>query len=210
MLEAFRTIRRAGRTFFEELYLLFVLNLLTALALFLIVPFPPAVAGLWAVARRIAEGRTVHVRDWWDGLRRYFWPAWGLALLNLVVFRLTLHNIRFYGPEGNFPLTEPPWLSAAFQGVLAAVLAFWAAWQLYVLPLMVEEERPRLLRVMWQSLLLLAEHPAYSLTIMLVIALLVGLSTVVFGLGFFVTPAAVAVLTVVATRQLLGRDDPEP
>jgi hypothetical protein len=42
-----------------------------------------------------------------------------------------------------------------------------------------------------------------------VIGLLVVVSTVAFGVGFFVTPGAVALLAVVATRQLLGREDPK-
>ncbi|HEC34699.1 MAG TPA: hypothetical protein ENI37_08325, partial [Chloroflexi bacterium] len=61
MIEALRIIRLVGRAFFGELFLLFLLSILIALTAPLILPFPPAVAGLWVVARRIAEGRTVRV-----------------------------------------------------------------------------------------------------------------------------------------------------
>ncbi|MGD1993537.1 MAG: hypothetical protein PVI59_10110 [Anaerolineae bacterium] len=210
MAEALRTIRRAGRLFLGDLYLFFLVNLLTALSFFLVIPFPPALAGLCLVARRAAEGKFVRVRDWWEGLTRYFWRAWALALINLAFLGLTIYNIRFYGPAGRFPVSEPAWLPAALQGALAALLAFWLAWQLYVLPLMVEEEHPRVLRLLGQALLLLVGHPFYSVTLLVVIALLLVISTIAFGVGFFVTPAAVALLVVVATRQLLGREDPEP
>ncbi len=75
MIEAVRVIRRAGRAFFGDLYTLFVMSILTILSLALILPFPPVVVGLWTVARRIAEGRVVHVRDGWEGFGRYFFPG---------------------------------------------------------------------------------------------------------------------------------------
>jgi hypothetical protein len=204
MTEAVRVIRRASRAFYEELYLLFFLNILTALTLFLLIPFPPALVGLWAVARRVAEGRIIRFGDWWAGVRRYFWPAWRLALLNLVIVGVTLYNIRFYGPGGTF--TVSPGLSAALQGTLGAALAFWLACQLYVLPLMVQEERPAVSRLLLQSVSLLVENAVFSLTLLVLISVLVALSTVVYGLGFFVTPAAIAVLTMVAARHLQGMD----
>ena len=97
MIEAVRIIRLAGRAFFDELYNLFVLSVLTTLTLVFIIPFPPAVVALWAVARRIAEGRIVGLRDWWEALKRYFLPAWGLALINIAVISLTVYNLGFYG-----------------------------------------------------------------------------------------------------------------
>ena len=210
MTEAFRTIRRAGRLFSGDLYLFFLVNLLTTLSVFLVIPFPPALAGLCLVGRRAAEGKFVRVRDWWEGVTRYFWRAWAVGLINLAFLGLTIYNISFYGPAGRFPISDPPWLPAALQGALAALLAFWLAWQLYVFPLMVEEERPRILRLMGRALLLLVGHPFYTLTLLVVIAVLVVVSTIAFGVGFFVTPGAVALLLVVATRHLLGREDPEP
>jgi uncharacterized membrane protein YesL len=210
MGDAFRTIRRAGRLFMGDLYLFFLVNLLTTLSLFLVIPFPPALAGLCLVARRATEGKFVRVRDWWEGVTRYFWRAWAVGLINLAFLGLTIYNIGFYGPAGRFPISQPAWLSPALQGALAAMLAFWLVWQLYVFPLMVEEERPRILRLMGRALLLLVGHPVYSVTLFVVIVLLVVVSTVAFGVGFFVTPGAVALLGVVATRHLLGREDPEP
>jgi uncharacterized membrane protein YesL len=209
MTQAFRTIRRAGRLFLGDLYLFFLVNLLTTLCLFLVIPLPPALAGLCLVARRVSEGKFVRVRDWWEGFTRYFWRAWGVGLINLAFLGLTIYNISFYGPGGRFPISDPAWLSAALQGALAALLVFWLAWQLYVFPLMVEEERPRILKILGRALLLLVGQPFYSVTLLVVIGLLVVVSTVAFGVGFFVTPGAVALLAVVATRQLLGREDPK-
>jgi uncharacterized membrane protein YesL len=210
MIKAFRTIRRAGRVFFEDLYSLFILSVLTTFAFFLIIPFPPALMALWATARRAAEGRIIRVGDWWAALKRRFWSAWGFALINLLALLLMIYNIRFYGPSGNFPISEPGWLSPAFQGTLAALLVFWLLGQIYVLPLMLEQDRPRVLRAIWRSFSLVVDNLVYSLILFLVIAVLLALSTVALGLGFFVAPAAIAVLTVVATRELLGKDDPEP
>jgi len=208
MIEALRVVRRAGRALFEEAATLFLLNILVTLALFLVIPFPPALAGLWSVARRIAEGRIVRLHDGWDGFIRYFWPAWGLTLINLVVVALIAYNFWFYSPVG--PLTLSPSLHAALQGVWVALLALWGAWQMYVFPLVLEQERPHLLRAMGQALRLLVEHPAYSLVFLVIIALLVVFSVLLQGLGVFFTPAVVALLTVFATRRLLGREDSEP
>jgi hypothetical protein len=210
MLEAFRTLRRAARLFWGDLSLFFLLNLLTTLSLFLVVPFPPAIAGLCYVARRAAEGRFVRFGDWVEGLRRYFWKAWGVALINLLVVALTVYNIGFYGPGGNFPWSGPAWVPAAIQGTLVAFLAFWAGWQMFLFPLMVEEEQPRLLGLMGRSLLIMVRHPVFSVTVLLLIALLTVVSTVAFGVGFFVTPGAVAALTVVAARHLTGKDVAAP
>ncbi|MGC9083777.1 MAG: DUF624 domain-containing protein [Anaerolineae bacterium] len=208
MAEALRVIRRAGRALFEEAATLFLLNILVTLALFIVVPFPPALAGLWSVARRIAEGRIVHLREGWDGFVRYFWPAWGLTLVNLAVVALIAYNFWFYSPAGPFALSSS--LHAALQGVWVALLALWGAWQMYVFPIVLEQERPHLLRAMGQALRLLVEHPAYSLVFLVVIALLAVFSVLLQGLGFFFTPAVVALLTVFATRHLLGRENPEP
>ena len=210
MIKAFRTIRRAGRLFFEELYLLFVFSVLATFAFFLVIPFPPALLALWTAAHRAAEGRIIRSEDWWASFKRYFWPAWRFALVNLLALSLMIYNIRFYGPAGNFPLSEPGWLSPAFQGTLAALLIFWLLGQIYVLPLILEQERPHVLRAIWRSFSLVVENLTYSLLLFFVITVFIVLSTIALGLGFFVAPAAIAVLTVVATRELLGKDDPEP
>lgn len=200
MIPAFHVIRAVGRAFFEEMFILVLLSILSMLTLPLVVPFPPALAGLCVIAQRIAEGRTVSVRHWWEGLRHYFLPAWGLALINLAVYGLMLYYLRFYGA---LPFDIPNWLRAGLQGFWVAALAFWSAWQIYVFPLVLEQKRPHLLRAFRQALVLLVEHPLYTVVFLVLIILLLIISTLVVGLVFFVTPGVVALLIVFATRRLL-------
>lgn len=210
MIEALRIIRLVGRAFFGELFLLFLLSILIALTAPLILPFPPAVAGLWVVARRIAEGRTVRVRDWWEGFLRYFFPAWGLAFINLVVVGLTTYNLHFYSLEGGLPFQAPAWLRGALQGFWVAALLIWAGWQLYTLPVLVEQERPHLLQALRRALSLVVAHPACTVSLLLAVVVLSGASLLALGLGLFVAPGMLAVLTVFITRCLIGKEIVEP
>lgn len=207
MIEAVRVIRRAGRAFLGELYVLFVLSILTVLCLPLLVPFPPALAGLWSVARRIAEGRVVRVQDGWEGFKRYFFPAWGLALVNIAAYSLMFYNMVFYA---NLPFPVPDWMPPALQAFWTAALIVWSGWQLFALAVLVEQERPHVLQALGQALALMGKDAVFTLTLLTVESLLIALGMAVLGLGIFVLPGALAILTVYAVRHLWGKETVEP
>jgi len=84
MKHVFRVFWEALREFWDELFLLMLMNVVTVLLVIPVVTFPPALAGLWGAANLVAKGRAIHWSDYFEGFRRYLWKAWGLALLNIL------------------------------------------------------------------------------------------------------------------------------
>ena len=65
---------------------------------------PAAMVGLWSAANRAADGLVVKWSDYFAGSRRYFWKAWSLTLVDIIVLAILASNIWFYAPNNN-PIT---------------------------------------------------------------------------------------------------------
>jgi len=130
-MRVFRIFWEALRDFWDELFLLALMNVVTALLAIPVVTFPPALAGLWNTANLVAQGKAIGWSDYFEGFRHYFWKAWGLALLNVLVTIIALTNIRFYTPGyAPFELSSALslwmrafWMAVAFVANLADVPA---------------------------------------------------------------------------------------
>src|SRR6476469_7951988 len=61
------------------------LNLLWLVLVVTVVAGPPATAAMLGVARDAAIGEGAEPRNFFIYLRRYFWRAWGLGLVTLLV-----------------------------------------------------------------------------------------------------------------------------
>lgn len=88
---------------------------------------PPATFGLYAVARRLANGENVGLTGLIEGARENFGKSWLWAALNLFVFGGLYINFFFYGS-----LTQA-WAPYVQIFVLALAL-YWLAIQFYALP----------------------------------------------------------------------------
>ncbi|MBC8445875.1 MAG: DUF624 domain-containing protein [Chloroflexi bacterium] len=208
MKNVFRVFWEALKDLWDELFLLILMNIVTVLLVIPVVTLPPALAGLWNVANRVAQGKVIGWSDYFAGFRRYFWKAWGLALLNILVLIIVSTNLWFYVP-GNTPFDLHPTLSLLLRPAWAAVAFLWLAAQMYPLALLLEQEDQRL-RVAWRNTaVIFIANPGFTLALAVLLLIVIVISTLLPMMWFLVTPALFAVVCSKAVRHLLVPHRPE-
>ena len=198
MTNVFRVFWEAVQDWWYDLFLLMLMNIVTILLLFPIVTFPPALAGLWNAGNIVAHGKAVGWADYFQGFRRYFLKAWGLALLNILMIAIVFTNVRFYTPEiAPFEINET--LSTWVRGFFVAMGFLWLIIQLYPMAALLEQEDQRLRVAFRNSVVLLILNPGFTLVLALLLLLVAAVST------FFVVPwvVALALFAVVCNKAVL-------
>lgn len=175
--------------------------LVTVLLLIPLVAFPPALAGLWNAANVAAKGRVASWADYVEGLRRYFWKAWGLALLNVLVALIVSTNVRFYTP-GVTPFEISPTLSTWIGGAFVALACLWLIFQMYPMAMLLEQEDQRLRVALRNSAVLFIANLGFTIVLALVLLLVAVISTLLPVL-WIVAPAVFAVVCNKAVLHLL-------
>ena len=167
---------------------LVVTNLLWALFTVLIVTIPPAFAGLYYATNQIAHEKKVTWRTFFIGFRTYFWPSWRWFLANALFVGVLIFNILYSGA-----------LFAGTMEVLRALylplLFAWLLLQLYSFPLLLEQEEPRLLLSLRNSLLLWIAHLPFNLMLTAFVVLLVVISIYLWPSWILITAAFIAYVT---------------
>lgn len=202
MRQVFRVVWEALKDFWEELFLLALMNIVTVLLLVPVVTFPPALAGLWSVANLVVKGSSVHWSDYFAGFRRYFLKAWGLALLNILVVVILVTNIRFYAP-GIAPFDISPNVSMWIQAVFVGTAVLWFVLQLYPMALVLEQDDQRLRLALRNAAVLLIANPGFTLLLLLFLLLVAVISTLLPPLWFLITLSLFAVVCNKAVLHLL-------
>lgn len=198
----FRVFWEALRDFWEEIFMLALMNILTVVLVVPVVTFPPALAGLWSVANLVVQGNSITWRDYFEAFRRYFWKAWGLALLNLVVITTLVINIWFYAPD-NAPFEISANLSLVIRTFWGFATALWVILQLYPLALLLEQEDQRLRVALRNAAVLLFANPGFSLVLVVLLAITGIISALIPLLWALITVAFLAVVCNKAVRHLL-------
>lgn len=159
--------------------------LLPALLITLI-GIPPANAALFAAGRSYADGYNIGPRDFLAGFRRYFWRAWQLAAVDVLMGGLLLANIWFYGVHaaGGLKLVALVWLYA---------LLFWLLVQPYLFGLLVYQRDKRLGTTLRNAALLAGANLGYSLGL-LVVALIFLVLSVGLGLPMLILSGTVGAI----------------
>jgi len=191
---ALRALWMACRDYYEELFRLVGANLLWLLLAITLVTLPPATAGMFYLTNHIAHDRPVELRMFFVGLRQYWLKSWLLALINLFVLAVLLANVRSYGQ-----LLEPRW-AAIVQGLFLGLTALWCLIQLYVFPMLLEQEEPKLLLALRNAALLTLATPFTSLALG-VLLVIVALISAVLALPFAV--ALMAIVALAANQAVL-------
>jgi uncharacterized membrane protein YesL len=202
MKHVFRVFWEALKEFWDELFLLMLMNVVTVLLVIPVVTFPPALAGLWSAANLVAKGRAIHWSDYFEGFRRYFWKAWGLALLNILVAVILFTNIRFYTPA-NVPFDISPSVSLWIQALFVGVALLWVIVQMYPLALLFEQEDQRLRVALRNAAVLLITNLGFTIVLLLLLLIVAAISTAIPLLWFMVTLALFAVVCNRAVLHLL-------
>lgn len=202
MRDVFRVFWEAIKDWWDELFLLLLMNIVTALLLIPVVTFPPALAGLWNAGNRVAQGRAIGWADYFEGFRRYFLKAWGLALLNILVAVIVSTNIRFYSPDvAPFEIsdTASTWIS----GFFVATGFLWLVVQIYSMAMLLEQEDQRLRVALRNSAVLFIVNPGFTIVLTLLLFLIVVISTIFAIPWLFITLAFFAVVCNKAVLHLL-------
>lgn len=176
------------------------MNILTLIGQLTIVLGPPSMAALHAMCQRAADGYAIKVEEYFGALRRYFGRSWLYAAPSILVNVLIVANIWFYA---DFEQEWAAWVQAAWL----AGLLFWNAVQFYVFPYMIVQDDKRWLVALRNSALTAGANPLFTLILLVLSSVLVGLSIgagpLFFFFGFIVVvmPANTAVLDRVADFQ---------
>jgi uncharacterized membrane protein YesL len=202
MKNVFRVFWEALKDFWDELLLLVLMNVVTVLLVIPVVTLPPALAGLWNVANRVAQGKVISWSDYFAGFRLYFWKAWGLALLNILMFIIVSANLWFYVP-GNTPFDLHPTLSLLMRSAWLAVAFLWLTAQMYPLALLLEQDDQRLRTILRNTAVIFIANPGFTLVLVVLLLIVVVISTLLPMMWLLVTPALFAVVCNKAVRHLL-------
>ena len=202
MKNVFRVLWEALKDLWDELFLLLLMNIVTVLLLFPVVTFPPALAGLWNAGNLAAKGKSISWRDYFEGFRRYFLKAWGLALLNVLVVAIAFTNVRFYTP-GVAPFEISDTLSTWIGGFFTAVAFLWLVLQLYPMAALLEQEDQRLRVALRNSAVLFITNPGFTIVLALLLLLVAVISTLLTIPWILVTLAIFAVVCNKAVLHLL-------
>lgn len=191
-------IGQALSDYYQHLYQLFPMGMVTLLACAIILPGPPALAGLWETARRAARAEPVTWAAYWEGCTVYALKAWGVVGLGGLGAALVAVNVWFYTtPVSPVPPQIGVWIARVWGFI--ALLGLGALF--YVGAFLVALEQPRIEIAFRSSLYLTLLHPLPTLIWLLVTGALLAVSfyaPILFG----ITPALIALLSAQGLRAL--------
>ncbi|MBA2596768.1 MAG: DUF624 domain-containing protein [Chloroflexia bacterium] len=186
----------------RRLGLLVLANVLWLLVSLLVVTWPAATAGLFALVQRVVAEELddapweSQIGDFWDGFRAHWQRASLLTAIDLAGLGVIVVALVFYGRSAAEPLR---WLA----GPIALFGLVWLASQLYVFPLLLERNASRPWEIMREALLMTLGYPLSSLSLLLTSLIIAIPAIVLAGPVLFVLFSGMAVVQTVALRQLL-------
>ncbi len=190
-LRALRVVALSIRDFYEEMFLFVPLNLVWWVAAVLLLPLPPVAAGLYYISHRIVHEQRVGADFFKEAARDFLWPSVRLALLDLAILSIIVVNLFFYSQFTNWiQLITILWIYG---------LILWLGLQLYLFPLLFEQQEPKALTAVRNAIILVLTRPLYTL-IILVLALI--LTAVSFVLPVLLVLAWPGVMTLIGARAL--------
>jgi uncharacterized membrane protein YesL len=169
ILAALRIIPQALGNWWYGWTNLAAINVAWILCCITVVLAPPATFGLFHAGNEAAHQRNVGMADFMHGLRLYFRQSWLWGILNAIAVFLVWTNIRFYGQF------RESWAGVLLLVTLALALV-WVAVQFYALPYLMEQEGKSLRTALRNGLFTVLASPLYTLVLLAVAALIVGLS----------------------------------
>jgi uncharacterized membrane protein YesL len=156
----------------------------------MLMPFlpSPALVGLYALTRQLANNEGVSWTLFWSSIRQYFRRALAIFVVSTAVTLLLRVAVGFYVSDTN------PVLNLIGYALLY-LLIFWLILQLYVIPLLLEQERWNLVRLYRNAFVVMAVKPVLSLILFIISFIIVVLGMLTFiGMPIIAMPM-IAVLS---------------
>ena len=136
-----------------------------------LIPAPPVTAAMYYVASHIARGKRIEFNYFWQGFKSYFGLSWKVAGVLLAIGAVLAIDVIFY-------LNSKNTIFAIIGFIGIWVLAFWAAIQIYLFPLMIFQEDKSLKIIFKNASLLTLAYPFFALAVLVLIVLATALSGV--------------------------------
>lgn len=178
---------------------------LLPLGVLLIVGPNPVAAGLHLYANQLAHDERVEFSMFWQGLRRYWKKSALLCLISVFATFVIVGNIGFYLTRGSQVLT-------VIGLIFVYLLYFWISVQLYVQPLLIEQDDKSLKTIYRNAAVLAAGSPFVTFILLVVIALFVALGFVLPIIASLLLGSLVVVIanraTVTILEQFRGKRNP--
>ena len=167
-------------------------GLTIAAAAISLIPLPPITGALYSVAIHIAREKRIEFGYFWEGFKTHFWQSWKVGLIALLGLGILVIDVFFYLGSDNM-------VFKVVGVVVLWALLFWALIQVYLMPLSLIQEDPRLRTMLRNAGLLTLAFPLYGVTLLVITALVTALSIVLVVLLVTVWIPFVAILFCRAT-----------
>jgi uncharacterized membrane protein YesL len=174
MIRALRILRKSLSDWYYELFLLLAANAVWIVLSILVIPWGPATAGLFHLSNEVAKGEPVTFGLFWIGLRRYLGLSFKLFLLIIFITVLIFANMVFY-------LNLHSTVGQVIGIVWIYVLILWGLVLNFPFAMMVQMEKPTLMRIVRNSVLMVLDNVAFTVSMSLLTLLTLF---VCFLLGF--------------------------
>jgi uncharacterized membrane protein YesL len=178
---------------------LITLNLVWFIISLPVVTAIPATGGLFYATNKLAHGHSADWRTLIEGFRLYFWQSWVIGLISVVLVVVFATNFLFYS-------FADAGLAVWIRGMVIVLALLWLAIQIYLFPLLMEQEHPHLRLALRNSLVIILKRPLFTLGVTLGIAfLIVGTTLVIQPAWIFITASACAFLANQATLYAIAK-----
>lgn len=171
MIRALKTAGQAIKLWYDEVYILVFLNILWFLLQFPIVTGPAATATMYAIARKVVRNEKIELRSILSDLRVMFLPALTWGILNLIVIGVLVVNFIVY--QDQYGLV---W--GVLRVVWASIALLWIGANMFYWPFWLAQSDRRLITTFKNSIIFLFKKPVFSLSFMLIDALLIVVGTI--------------------------------
>lgn len=192
------------KTFWRRIGLLLPANVLWLLMSLLVVTWPAATAGLFYLARRVADEELLAdpepavLADFWRGFREQWRRSSILSIGNLALLAVIGVSLRFYGAG---PIESLSWL----VGPITLVGAAWAGMQLYLYPLLIHRpERPPL-EIVREAFLMTISYPLSTFLMLLTTLVLLAAATILAGPVLLIFFSLIAIMQTIGLRAILAQ-----
>jgi uncharacterized membrane protein YesL len=165
------------RDIWEDLWIVLVVNLIWTICVILLIPGPPATLALFHFVNRMAHGEVVDLSDFIQYFRGSWLVGWHWGLVNLVIVGVFVGDILITS-------SSLPTNAMSIQGFYLTAIFLWFLLQLYVLPFLIEQEKPGMRMAFHNSLIMAGRNVSFSVLLGLFTLILLIFGTLLCMITF--------------------------
>ena len=154
---------------------LVLINMLWFILSFPIITLPITMAGMAYYTHELAHGESISWKDFFIGIKKFFWPSMRYLLANLTFLFLVLFYLRLFGALNNS-------LTPIITGLIYGFAVTWLLLIPFVLPLMIEQEKPSLRTAFKNTIIMYLKWPGITIIVMILFYVLA------IGSSYFLIP----------------------